>query len=129
MTERSPVDASRETVWEAFADLARAYDGLPMRTPQQVDADVAAAEIVVNAALAAYEAAVRAEEREKRAASGLRPRWRIACSEWDEIGVTVDDHCFVVLMKFDSEWTPIPYIPRAVAEWIAGHLTEIEASR
>ena len=59
-------------------------------------------------------------------AATLRPRWRVECGAECEVGITVDDHCFIVLLKREHEWMPTPYIPREAAEWMASHLDGLD---
>lgn len=45
------------------------------------------------------------------------PRWIVDCGRDCEVGIAVDDHCFVVLAKtFDGQWHPTKHIPRQAAE-------------
>ena len=44
------------------------------------------------------------------------PRWVIEYGKNDVAGITIDDHCVVVLVKnWLGEWTPATHIPREVA--------------
>ena len=66
---------------------------------------------------------------ERVAASRYSPHW---CPRWilptrsgyGEVGLVVDDHCFVVLLKNQSgrgnadEWIPVKHMPEVVAEQI-----------
>jgi hypothetical protein len=45
------------------------------------------------------------------------PKWIVDCGKDCEVGLTVDDHCFLVLIKGDSgEWQPCKHIPREAAK-------------
>lgn len=40
------------------------------------------------------------------------PRWLVDCGKGCEVGITIDDHCFVVLAKSSSgQWGPATHIP------------------
>ena len=40
------------------------------------------------------------------------PRWLIACGKGGEVGITIDDHCLVVLAKtWAGQWKPTSHIP------------------
>ena len=46
-----------------------------------------------------------------QAAVNWVPRWVVVCGDW-EFGVTVDDHCFLVLVKSEhGQWLPTKWIP------------------
>lgn len=48
------------------------------------------------------------------------PRWLVDCGKGCEVGITIDDHCFVVLVKdWHGNWRPARHIPREVAERLA----------
>jgi hypothetical protein len=54
------------------------------------------------------------------------PRWRVDVGSGCEVGLTVDDHCYVVLLPHYSTessepagWRPGKWIPRAAALKIA----------
>jgi hypothetical protein len=40
------------------------------------------------------------------------PRWLVECGKDSEVGITIDDHCFVVLAKdWNDNWGPATHIP------------------
>ena len=54
--------------------------------------------------------------------SSWKPRWRVDVGSGCEAGLTVDDHCYVVLLPSYTtssaepfEWRPTSWIPKAVA--------------
>ena len=54
-----------------------------------------------------------------------QPRWRVDVGHDCEVGVTVDDGCFVVLVQNESsEWHPTAHIPVAAARLIGTVSTE-----
>lgn len=52
----------------------------------------------------------------------LNPRQRIECGEYCEVGIAIDDHCFVVLLHSEQGWMPTPWIPKEAAEWMASNM-------
>lgn len=45
------------------------------------------------------------------------PRWLVDCGKRCEVGITIDDHCFVVLAKdWSGKWGPTSHIPPVVAQ-------------
>lgn len=48
-----------------------------------------------------------------------RPRWLVEMGDGDQLGVAVDDGCFVVLYPHAGEWRPGTHIPKRVAARIA----------
>ena len=40
------------------------------------------------------------------------PKWLVDCGKGCEVGITIDDHCFVVLAKnWADQWMPTTHIP------------------
>ena len=47
------------------------------------------------------------------------PQWIVDCGKGCEVGITIDDRCFVVLAKnWVGQWVPTTHIPREAAEKI-----------
>lgn len=45
------------------------------------------------------------------------PQWVVDCGKGCEVGITTDDHCFVVLVKtWQGDWHPATHFPWQVAE-------------
>lgn len=45
------------------------------------------------------------------------PRWLVEFGKDDKVGIAIDDHCVVVLIKNAvGQWRPSSWIPREVAE-------------
>ena len=63
-----------------------------------------------------------------------QPKWEVDVGADCKVGVTIDDHCFVVLVpgfkivddkiEFTGTWKPTPWIPVAAARLIAEKLSE-----
>ena len=61
--------------------------------------------------------------------SNWQPKWEVDVGAGCKVGVTIDDHCFVVLVpsfkmkgdevEYTGEWKPTPWIPMAAARLIA----------
>jgi hypothetical protein len=48
--------------------------------------------------------------------SNWQPKWVIATQVGSEMGVTIDDHCFVVLSpNGQGQWQSVKHIPKRVA--------------
>jgi len=67
--------------------------------------------------------AVNVEQDHETADPGLmspwQPRWRVDVGHGCEVGITIDDGCFVVLYQNESEqWRPGSHIPLAAARLI-----------
>lgn len=58
------------------------------------------------------------------AASALEPKWTVDVGSGCEVGLTIDDGCFVVLYPQGGGWKPGSYIPKAAAKKIAALLDE-----
>ena len=50
--------------------------------------------------------------------SNWQPRWKVTDSRGDDVGITVDDHCFVVLVQNEGRWKPSAWIPAGAAKLI-----------
>lgn len=61
--------------------------------------------------------------------SNWQPKWEVDVGHDCKVGVTIDDHCFVVLVpgfemkggeiEYTGEWKPTPWIPMAAARLVA----------
>ncbi len=57
--------------------------------------------------------------------SNWQPKWTVKTSGGSEVGVTIDDHCSVVLSAGDGgQWHSIKHIPREVAQLIGQLISE-----
>ena len=66
--------------------------------------------------------------------SPWQPKWKVDVGHGCEVGVTIDDHCLMALIpthkmtngeiEFTGEWKPTPWIPKAVAEFMATKVAE-----
>lgn len=47
------------------------------------------------------------------------PQWLVDIGHDCQCGITIDDHCFVVLCQdWDGNWIPSKHIPNAVAKFL-----------
>jgi hypothetical protein len=61
----------------------------------------------------------------KPEAVGWRPRWLVDVGHGCQLGITIDDDCFLVLYPHDNDtWKPGKHIPKQVAE----RMTQLVAS-
>lgn len=57
--------------------------------------------------------------------SNWQPAWRVDVGHGCEVGLVVDDHCFVALLERDGGWKPTPWVPKAVSEEMAKRVAEL----
>ena len=58
------------------------------------------------------------------------PLWIVPCGKDNEVGIIIDDHCFVVLAKtWADQWMPTSHIPELAVRYMARLLAEPPLSR
>jgi len=67
-------------------------------------------------------------------ATDWQPKWEVDVGHNCKVGITTDDHCFVVLVpafemkggevEYTGEWKPTPWIPMAAARLIGERVRE-----
>ena len=61
----------------------------------------------------------RSNLNESGAVAGWQPEWIVDIGHGCEVGITIDDGCFVVLCKdWWGNWRPSPHIPHQVVHFL-----------